>query len=64
MTWKRWTFFAVALAGRMNRQQQEVTAYVIRVDDYSFRLSYAQCRSACLWTGLHEKSPLTQFLLI
>jgi hypothetical protein len=27
MTWKPWTFFAVALVGWMNRQQQEVIEY-------------------------------------
>ena len=33
-------------------------------DNYNLRLSYAQCRSACLWTGLQEKSPLAQLFLI
>ena len=28
MTLKPWTFFAVALAGWMNRQQQDVIAYL------------------------------------
>ena len=28
MTWKPWTFFAVALVGWMNRQQQEVIEYL------------------------------------
>jgi transposase InsO family protein len=28
MNWKPWTFFAVALAGWMNRQQQDVIAYL------------------------------------
>jgi putative transposase len=28
MTWKPWTFVAVAVAGWMNRQQQEVIAYL------------------------------------
>ena len=28
MTWKPWTFFAVAIAGWMNRQQQEVISYL------------------------------------
>ena len=28
MTWKPWTFFAVAIAGWMNRQQHDATAYL------------------------------------
>jgi len=28
MTWKPWTFFAVALVGWMNRQQQNAIAYL------------------------------------
>lgn len=28
MTWKPWVFFAVALAGWMNRQQQEVIEFL------------------------------------
>jgi hypothetical protein len=29
--WKPWTFVAVAVAGWMNRQQQEVIAYLTEV---------------------------------
>jgi hypothetical protein len=36
MTWKPWTFFAVALAGWMNRQQQEVIQY-LRVENQILR---------------------------
>jgi len=31
MKWKPWTFFAVAVAGWMNRQQQEVISYLTGV---------------------------------
>jgi hypothetical protein len=37
MTWKPWTFFAVALAGWMNRQQQGLLACCRRFFDVSSR---------------------------
>jgi hypothetical protein len=36
MTWKPWTFFAVAIAGWMNRQQQEAISY-LRVENQILR---------------------------
>ena len=36
MTIKPWTFFAVAIAGWMNRQQQEVIAY-LRTENHVLR---------------------------
>lgn len=48
----------------VDRPEGYTLSYGLRLGDYSFRLSYAQCSNACRWTGLHEKSPLAQFLLI
>jgi hypothetical protein len=43
MTWKPWTFFAVALAGWMNRQQQGVIEY-LRMENRILREKLGQKR--------------------
>ena len=43
MTWKPWTFFAVAIAGWMNRQQQDAIGY-LRVENQILREKLGQKR--------------------
>ena len=43
MTFKPWTFFAVALAGWMNRQQQDAISY-LRVENQILREKLGQKR--------------------
>jgi hypothetical protein len=54
MIWKPWTFFMVAIAGWMNRQQQEAMEYLRTV-----RLMYVAQRGCAgrrrlCWTMLEE----------
>jgi hypothetical protein len=51
MTWKPWTFFAVALAGWMNRQQQQVIQYLPE-ENHTLREKLAE---PSVWVTIENK---------
>ena len=55
MTFKPWTFFAVALAGWMNRQQQDLIAY-LRVENRILREKLG-CKRLILNAGPYRFHP-------